>query len=47
MFSSYRLPNLGSVEAFWAGRENMLLSAVAQEDILSEKWAVLSGVGMD
>lgn len=42
-FSFYLLRNLVDIESSWAGRENMLLSAVAQEDILSEKWVVWSG----
>lgn len=39
--------DLGGIKSSRAGRENMLLSAAAQEDILSEKWAVWSGVGVD
>lgn len=46
-FSSYLLRNLAATEPSRARTENMLLSAVVQEDILSEKWAVWSGVGMD
>lgn len=39
--------NLGDIQLSWVSRVNMLLSAEAQEYILSEKWAVESGVGVD
>lgn len=46
-FSSYLFYDLGAIKSSWADREDMLLSAAAHEDILSEKWAVWSGVGVD
>lgn len=46
-FSNDLFHDLGGIDSSKVGSQKTLISTAAQEDILSEKWAVWSGAGMD